>query len=80
MVLAAMALYTVTYLSQDISDTLTDSMWLVDAVEGENLDLEYFNLDAVEDKMFYQINENKTDNTKNQFKWQDKEYRYYAYI
>lgn len=61
MVFAAFSLLVVSYFSDDITRDINEYQWFVDAAEDESADaVEIVTIDDVEDKMFYQINKNKT--------------------
>jgi hypothetical protein len=78
MVLAAMALFAVSYLSDDMTGDMADYMWFVDAADDESADISYdITIDDVEDKMNYQINSTSTGE---KLMWKDKEYKHFAYI
>lgn len=79
MVFAAACLFAVSYLSQDMTQEIANYQWFVDAAEDEGADPEVLlvTIDDVEDKMFYQINSNKTGDP---LQWKDKTYKHYAYI
>lgn len=54
MVMAATALFAVTYLSDGISNNMIDYQWFVDAADDQSADASYdITIDDVEDKMFY---------------------------
>jgi hypothetical protein len=79
MVLAAIVILGMSYFSDDISRDVADYQWFVEAADDESADsaVEIVTIDDVEDKMFYQINKNKTGDP---FVWKDKEYKHFAYI